>query len=302
MHLVLRLRGGCFTADTLVLMADGSYAAIESICVGDMVASVSDELEGSKHSASRVLQTYQHNNAAHEIVELHLSDGSVLTCTAGHPFATSKRNDVNDTSDIDAVAESHVWAAVDPTQHDGSQLKVRALKVGDVLVAHGSDPQSSLSVCQITTSPYARRTFNFEVANTHAYFVAASTMRTTERQSTFVLVHNNSGGPLPVPPPILDDVHGGLQLPRMIDGSVVGRARANDRVPPGAKRAAGVAVRVTRMFYGISDDATIDFSRFKRFLAQMTFEGRMRIMERGSLVTGNGTWGGAANEPVVPGY
>jgi hypothetical protein len=43
-------------------------------------------------------------------------------------------------------------------------------------------------------------------------------------------------------------------------------------------------------------------SRFNRFLAQMSFEGRARLMESGSLVTGEGSWGGAAEKPAVPGY
>ena len=34
----------------------------------------------------------------------------------------------------------------------------------------------------------------------------------------------------------------------------------------------------------------------------MSFEGRARLMESGSLVTGEGSWGGAAEKPAVPGY
>jgi hypothetical protein len=329
-HLVLRLRGGCFVAGTLVLLADGTAVPIERVCVGDLVAtsSCSDDASDAD-GVQRVAQTYRHNHcASHEIVTVSLSDGSSLTCTAGHPFAVEQPQCPEDSeAEEDQVllpsALQCEWAAVDPTQHEGGKLDVRALKVGDALRCSSAKTSSSAPLFVVAITPKERddddgamtSTFNIHVENTQSYFVAAAAEDSSEISlksmtspsiaaritPTFALVHNQSGDPVVVTPALVDE-DGGMILPRLVEGGIVGVANAHDRVPPGAKRAPGVAVRVTRMFYAVSSDAQIDETRFKRFLSQMTFEGRMRLMDHGSLVTGVGSWGGPDACPSIPGY
>ena len=303
---------------------------VDGVRVGDLVAtsSCSDDASDAD-GVQRVAQTYRHNHcASHEIVTVSLSDGSSLTCTAGHPFAVEQPQCPEDSeAEEDQVllpsALQWEWAAVDPTQHEGGKLDVRALKVGDALRCSSAKTSSSAPLFVVAITPKERddddgamtSTFNIHVENTQSYFVAAAAEDSSEISlksmtspsiaaritPTFALVHNQSGDPVVVTPALVDE-DGGMILPRLVEGGIVGVANAHDRVPPGAKRAPGVAVRVTRMFYAVSSDAQIDETRFKRFLSQMTFEGRMRLMDHGSLVTGVGSWGGPDACPSIPGY
>ena len=68
--------GGCFVAGTQVQMADGSTKSIDKIKVGDEVKS-RDPATG-KDKVEPVLRLYIH--PAPQIMELHLSDGEVITC------------------------------------------------------------------------------------------------------------------------------------------------------------------------------------------------------------------------------
>ena len=81
-----------------------------------------------------------------------------------------------------------------------------------------------------------------------------------------------------------------LNLARVQLGSRMGLAAADDVVSNGAKRAAGVAVRLTRMGYGVAKDGAMTAPRVKRFIKQMSFQRRARALAHGSLVTGKGSW------------
>jgi len=86
-------------------------------------------------------------------------------------------------------------------------------------------------------------------------------------------------------------VEADLNLARVQLGSVIGTSAKDDAVPEGAKRAAGVSVRLTRMGYGVASDGAITAPRVRRFIKQMSFDRRARSLAHGSLVTGQGTWG-----------
>lgn len=85
-------------------------------------------------------------------------------------------------------------------------------------------------------------------------------------------------------------VEADLNLARVQLGSVIGTTAEDDAVPEGARRAAGVSVRLTRMYYGVASDGAITAPRVRRFIKQMSFERRARSLEHGSLVCGEGTW------------
>jgi len=78
----------------------------------------------------------------------------------------------------------------------------------------------------------------------------------------------------------------GLQLARVRQGDTVGRADHSDLVPRGSRRAKGVAVRVTEMFYGVASNASFTVERVYRFCQQMSFARRAGKLKHGSLVTG----------------
>jgi hypothetical protein len=74
--------GGCFVADTLVALGDGSTKPIGVIQVGDHVVS-RNEATGET-TAQRVLRTWIHNVKA--TLLLHLTNGEKVETTKGHRF------------------------------------------------------------------------------------------------------------------------------------------------------------------------------------------------------------------------
>merc|ERR1711871_31488 len=95
-------------------------------------------------------------------------------------------------------------------------------------------------------------------------------------------------------------VEADLNLARVQLGSVIGTSAEDDAVPEGAKRAAGVSVRLTRMGYGVASDGAITAPRVRRFIKQMSFDRRARSLAHGSLVTGQGTWGNQSAPISLP--
>ena len=112
-----------------------------------------------------------------------------------------------------------------------------------------------------------------------------------------VLESASAPAPAPDPPPEEESAcaEDDLNLARVQLGSRIGRAADDDTVPAGAKRAAGVGVRVTRMVYGVCADGAITAPRVRRFLKQLSFDRRARALAHGSLVTGQGSWGQASH-------
>merc|ERR1711871_996966 len=94
-------------------------------------------------------------------------------------------------------------------------------------------------------------------------------------------------------------VEADLNLARVQLGSVIGTSAEDDAVPEGAKRAAGVSVRLTRMGYGVASDGAITAPRVRRFIKQMSFDRRARSLAHGSLVTGQGTWGNSSQTAPI---
>jgi major membrane immunogen (membrane-anchored lipoprotein) len=74
---------GCFVPGTRVLMADGFYAPIDTINVGDVVI----DAHGDPRSVLNVLDY----DVDEELVELTFEDGRVVKCTKDHKFLTSNR-------------------------------------------------------------------------------------------------------------------------------------------------------------------------------------------------------------------
>lgn len=122
--------GGCFTADTKILMANGSYKAIKNIKEGDMIMTkrspMSDEM-----MAGKVTGTVEH------LVSNYLVINENLEVTKEHVlFINGQWN----------VAES--------------------IKVGDTLIDKDSQPVPVLSVRKATKPVYV---YNFEVEKYHTY-------------------------------------------------------------------------------------------------------------------------------------
>ena len=126
---------GCFVAGTLVVMADGSVAPIESIREGDLVSAY-DESAGVVASA-RVTHTFQ--RCASDLVAV-IVDDQTIRATCEHPFFVANVG----------------WVPAE-------QLK----EADHVLTCHGD----TKSVRRVERLPSSLDVYNFEVEGFHTYFV-----------------------------------------------------------------------------------------------------------------------------------
>ena len=136
----------CFVAGTLVLMADGSQKPIEKVQVGDEV--VSKDLESGRDEIHVVKRTFKHDGAA--VFDLTV-DGEKVTATAEHPFYVVGRG----------------WTGMSD------------LKAGDELLRPDG---TTVAVDAVTPTGRVATVYNFEVEETHNYFVRVG--------DNWVLVHN----------------------------------------------------------------------------------------------------------------
>merc|ERR1711988_1144978 len=95
-----------------------------------------------------------------------------------------------------------------------------------------------------------------------------------------------------------ESIEGGLLLAVAERGAELGPATDHHKVPTGATRKSGVAVRVTYMYYGLAADGNISAERTRRFARQADFRRRQLGLPHGSLVSGIGSWGGPENAPI----
>lgn len=77
----------CFAPGSQILMADGATKNIEDVAVGDEV--VSYNLHTQQFENRKVIGTIINSNST-DVVDLTLTDGTVLTMRAYHPLLTSK--------------------------------------------------------------------------------------------------------------------------------------------------------------------------------------------------------------------
>lgn len=109
LHLILRLRGGCFVAGTVVTMADSSLRPIEKVTKGDLVRTFNTETNSIEIHSVVDVPVFETDLLA----ELEFDHGKVC-CTPSHPFYT----------------EAGKWAALDP--HSFSEQAT--LQPGDKII------------------------------------------------------------------------------------------------------------------------------------------------------------------------
>ncbi|WP_148616435.1 polymorphic toxin-type HINT domain-containing protein [Nocardioides rubriscoriae] len=139
-----------FTADTPVAMADGSAKPISQVKVGDRVMATDPETGETK--AEPVVQLIRHSGQ-HQMVQISLTDGSVLDSTGGHP----------------------IW---DDTT---SQFTVASkLRVGDKIMTAGG---RLIAIARLRRYVSDLTAYNLQITHIHTYYAG----------NTPVLVHNSCG-------------------------------------------------------------------------------------------------------------
>jgi len=124
-------KGGCFTAETQILLEDKTTKSIENIVIGDRILTKKDEFSSELVSA-KVLNTYQ-----------HFVDGYLL---------------INEELE---VTPEHIMFI------NGAWKRADNMKVGDYLLAKNGDLIEVNKIEEIKESQYV---YNFEVEELHTYF------------------------------------------------------------------------------------------------------------------------------------
>ncbi|WP_182378675.1 polymorphic toxin-type HINT domain-containing protein [Nocardioides sp. WS12] len=129
-----------FTADTPVLMADGSKKLIKDVELGDFVFAV--EPETGENGPRKVVDLIRHSGP-HLMVRVRLADGTAIDATDHHPFW---------------VESDHTWVeAID-------------LESGDVLI--GPDGAKNRVIATLVTEQDLTA-YNLTIEDLHTYFAGA---------------------------------------------------------------------------------------------------------------------------------
>lgn len=218
LHLVLRLRGGCFAAGTPVQMSDGSSKRIQDVRVGDGVLSWNSQT--NTFVPSKVSEVFTKNAATLMDMILRTENGDCieLRCTDNHPFLTDSG-----------------WAAVSPIK-EFVETEQSILKEGDNvrLSSTCEGREEYATVLSLAHVEGIHQVHNFHVADTHSYVVNG------------VVVHNGSGAP-----PELDDRAGVTKAARLSRGSYESEYPGLHFSEPKRHESDHVTVTIV-MFYGVA--------------------------------------------------
>ncbi|HEX7174811.1 MAG TPA: RHS repeat-associated core domain-containing protein [Pyrinomonadaceae bacterium] len=152
----------CFVAGTLVHTADGARP-IEEIKAGDRVLSWNEESRQAEYQ--KVAQTFVRRAEALILVTVEGAENAPLGTTDEHPFYVHRARDCLGDGDADEDDE-------------GEWVGAAMLRVGD----HVRRPAGGwVRVLKVERRAESATVYNFEVENTHTYFVSA----------LGVLVHNS---------------------------------------------------------------------------------------------------------------
>eukprot|EP01084_Bolivina_argentea_P199094 340736_1 len=112
LHLVIRLRGGCFIAGTKVLLSNNAKTEIENIVIGEKI--ITYNISQDKLQVNKV----QHCLKAHvnELVTITLSNNMTITCTSTHPLY---------------IENKKCWCSVQPVSSSPNMNKI---EIGDKLI------------------------------------------------------------------------------------------------------------------------------------------------------------------------
>jgi len=156
LHLVLRLRGGCFLPGTPVTLADGSVKPIEAILSGEMILTYDCDSGFLRKSSVKAVMSFVVN----EIVVLTIGKEKIR-CTPTHPFWVIGKG----------------WAAFEPHPHSEHQQ----LCIGDTLLTSNLEQvkftQGSVEQEGVETTVYTLTVDKFQNYFAHGILVHNSGMQ-----------------------------------------------------------------------------------------------------------------------------
>ena len=161
---------GCFIADTLVTLADGTTKDIQDVKIGDKLKAVD--------GVNTVVSLLRPKLGKQSVYAINNKDSFF---TANHPFLTTKW-----------------WKSLDPetTKKEIPELEVSKLKIGDILITEAG----KVLVVSLTpaTMPTSTQLYNFELDGDHTYFANGYAVHNKVDCTPYGagLCPNNNGGAL----------------------------------------------------------------------------------------------------------
>merc|ERR1712113_128577 len=89
LHLVLRLRGGCFVAGTKILLENNKQINIENININHDIMSY--DMDKGLIVKNKVKNVYKY--MVNSLVKIVLNNGKNIICTPSHPFYVPNKNE-----------------------------------------------------------------------------------------------------------------------------------------------------------------------------------------------------------------
>ena len=109
--------GGCFTPDTLVMLADGHKEEVKNLKVGDMIMTYNHEL-GKWEAQPIAVLTYQ-EAARHQVLDLYFANGNKIEVLFGHVFLNANTR-LYDEIRLENITE---YLGEEYLYKDGNELK-----------------------------------------------------------------------------------------------------------------------------------------------------------------------------------
>lgn len=142
--------GGCFTANMLVLMADGTEKPIADIMAGEMVMSLDP---GTNTLVSARVQNIMIPRICN-IYEVRLTNGKVIETTIEHPFRTADGR----------------WVNIDPNATHAPNVGSQMHKIREGMLLRGAE--GSARIAKIVDTGRMETVYNLSsVGIHHTYFV-----------------------------------------------------------------------------------------------------------------------------------
>lgn len=109
--------GGCFTPDTLVMLADGHKEEVKNLKVGDLIMTYNHEL-GKWEAQPIAVLTYQ-EAAKHQVLDLYFANGNKIEVLFGHVFLNANTR-LYDEIRLENITE---YLGEEYLYKDGNELK-----------------------------------------------------------------------------------------------------------------------------------------------------------------------------------
>lgn len=170
----------CFIAGTKIRLFSGESVNIEDIDEGTYLLTYNTETNNFEKGLVKQLIRSVRN----DLVQISLSDGTVIESTVDHPYFTQKKG----------------WCSASPELSDYiHEIKISKLEIGDLLMNSDGEWVEIDSIVNVDGNE-TKNVYNFEVDGNHTYFANNILVHNKSRQRTDEEIPFDERIPVPPPP------------------------------------------------------------------------------------------------------